>query len=64
MALFGEDLVQKSRYEKKTKKKQPEGCLDLGSARIELATSTMSTWHSPAELTAPDFCSQKLKKLL
>ena len=24
----------------------------MGSARIELATSTMSTWHSPAELTA------------
>ena len=28
------------------------GCLLMGDARIELATSTMSTWHSPAELTA------------
>ena len=27
-------------------------CLPMGDARIELATSTMSTWHSPAELTA------------
>ena len=34
------------------KKQASRWMLALGDARIELATSTMSTWHSPAELTA------------
>ncbi len=37
---------------KKSKLLFPVCLLLIGDARIELATSTMSTWHSPAELTA------------